>query len=329
MKGRLLYIDIAKGIGILFVVIGHTVRDNVSHSIIFSFHMPLFFILSGCFIKPLGMKENWPKVIKSLIIPYLFACAVSLIYTVITTKADWAILIKELEPMILVGGKIGRHNTLFMPVIWFLPVLALAKLITQKLLTYKKNGRELIVIISISSALLTRCGIIIPFGISQALTASLFLLLGKFFMERNLVEVMSKRPITLCFTFIVSLIYCNQFWVVFQWNKMPAGIFNYLISSFIVLQIVSICRLMEKCKSNKLIDLMVWVGRFSLLILCVHFIGDKNEIINQWVSENFILDDNLYLGWLAIGICRFLIAAIISYTLLKFSFILKVFNYTK
>lgn len=48
MKERIEYIDIAKGIGILLVIAGHlfAYRGPISRWI-FSFHMPLFFILSG------------------------------------------------------------------------------------------------------------------------------------------------------------------------------------------------------------------------------------------------------------------------------------------
>ena len=44
-KNRIEWIDIAKGIAILLVVFGHSI-DDITKGIIFSFHMPLFFILS-------------------------------------------------------------------------------------------------------------------------------------------------------------------------------------------------------------------------------------------------------------------------------------------
>ena len=42
------YIDVAKGIGILLVVLGHNLQDlPLMTSWIYSFHMPLFFAISG------------------------------------------------------------------------------------------------------------------------------------------------------------------------------------------------------------------------------------------------------------------------------------------
>ncbi len=57
--GRLAYFDIAKGVGIFLVVLGHCIPDAASptgisvngyrilHDIIYSFHMPLFFFIAG------------------------------------------------------------------------------------------------------------------------------------------------------------------------------------------------------------------------------------------------------------------------------------------
>lgn len=52
---RIGYIDIAKGIGIVLVVMGHNDFALISpfaHKFIYSFHMPMFFFMSGMFFKP-------------------------------------------------------------------------------------------------------------------------------------------------------------------------------------------------------------------------------------------------------------------------------------
>ncbi len=56
MKERVAHIDIAKGIGILLVIFGHNwiVLNNKGeiYNIVYSFHIPLFFFLSGIFFDP-------------------------------------------------------------------------------------------------------------------------------------------------------------------------------------------------------------------------------------------------------------------------------------
>jgi len=60
-KTRIEFIDIIKGLAIILVVIGHTSPDKTEilpyKSLIYSFHMPLFFILSGMFVAT--FRENY------------------------------------------------------------------------------------------------------------------------------------------------------------------------------------------------------------------------------------------------------------------------------
>lgn len=45
---RVKWIDYAKGITMLLVIIGHTISDDLIRRMIFSFHMPLFFYAELC-----------------------------------------------------------------------------------------------------------------------------------------------------------------------------------------------------------------------------------------------------------------------------------------
>lgn len=81
------WVDAAKGLGIIFVVLGHAIADTTPNvpifgkifQIIYSFHMPLFFFLSGfCGIKALQKQQLHEKEayilerFKRLMIPYFF-----------------------------------------------------------------------------------------------------------------------------------------------------------------------------------------------------------------------------------------------------------------
>lgn len=50
MKNRIKFLDIAKGIAILAIIAGHTGPDWVKQ-FVFTFHVPVFFIISGYFLK--------------------------------------------------------------------------------------------------------------------------------------------------------------------------------------------------------------------------------------------------------------------------------------
>lgn len=78
-------IDIMKGIGITLVIIGHMQDSFCLHKFIFSFHMPLFFILAGYFFSPReGVKEGLVKDVRRLLVPYFSVILLLLIYSIFT-----------------------------------------------------------------------------------------------------------------------------------------------------------------------------------------------------------------------------------------------------
>ena len=86
--GRLSYLDIAKGIGIVLVVMGHCIPDASTpngpsrplflffYNTIYSFHMPLFFFIAGFLTSRKQMEGGrfaiMSKRARRLLVPYLF-----------------------------------------------------------------------------------------------------------------------------------------------------------------------------------------------------------------------------------------------------------------
>lgn len=69
---RIQWVDIAKSIGLLLMILGHGKLLNLdAKQFIYSFHMPLFFILAGVFYKPISIKETINKDFKRLLIPFV------------------------------------------------------------------------------------------------------------------------------------------------------------------------------------------------------------------------------------------------------------------
>ena len=82
-KNIILWINSAKGIGVILIILGHLLySSNVTflNQIIYSFHMPLFFILAGYVQKENVGKEFIVKRIKRLVVPYLAFSVVGLHY---------------------------------------------------------------------------------------------------------------------------------------------------------------------------------------------------------------------------------------------------------
>lgn len=81
VKPRIAWIDVAKGILIILVVVGHSHFNPTVDYIINSFHMAAFFALSGVTYKHGNSFKNFIlKKVKSILIPYLFFSLVLLLY---------------------------------------------------------------------------------------------------------------------------------------------------------------------------------------------------------------------------------------------------------
>ena len=88
---RLDYLDLAKGIGILIVMLGHFPFYGEPHisiqlyDFIFSFHMPLFFIITGIIFgysrkwEKQTFKELFIKKLKTIIYPYFMLSVIALV----------------------------------------------------------------------------------------------------------------------------------------------------------------------------------------------------------------------------------------------------------
>lgn len=120
MNKRIDWIDTARGISIFLVVLGHTVLPQPWLNYVFSFHMPLFFFLSGYLFNP----QKYPtlsgfalKKTRSLLWPYLVFFIINFIYWVFYFNSkDYLVPIREI---ILSAGNLHAP---FIP-IWFLTCL--------------------------------------------------------------------------------------------------------------------------------------------------------------------------------------------------------------
>ncbi len=127
MSKRVQYIDIAKGIGILLVVLGHNdlnAYHPMLHRFIYAFHMALFFFLSGIFFNPnRDFKTLVKKRFDGLIKPLIFAILLIYGISVFFGKMSFA----------TAGGRILKSTYMTGPYLnwvqlWFLPILFLVNI---------------------------------------------------------------------------------------------------------------------------------------------------------------------------------------------------------
>lgn len=83
IKSREPYLDVAKGLGMLFIIFGHLLKSGLLRQLVFSFHVPLFFVLTGLTFKPVTNGNGFWSFVKvkfsRLMIPYYAASVLSVL----------------------------------------------------------------------------------------------------------------------------------------------------------------------------------------------------------------------------------------------------------
>ena len=143
-KERLNYLDLAKGFGIFAITLGHIYSNNFIRTWLCSFHLSLFFIISGILIRHTNIDERSFKdaVIvrfKRLIIPYFyFEVLAILIWMLLNNKINLITFKWSIMDTILIYTKAGAT--------WFLPCLFVSELVFIFLIKVIKNNKLRILI---------------------------------------------------------------------------------------------------------------------------------------------------------------------------------------
>jgi fucose 4-O-acetylase-like acetyltransferase len=157
-------IDAAKGLGILLVVLGHSrlaPSGGELHRLIFSFHMPLFFVLAGVFLRAGdGLLPAARARAATLLWPY---AAVSLAVGIVrlprlVATPEWP----EAGLQFVAGVLYGTGPTIPWPPLWFLPHLFLASLLALVLAKLARGPvREglLAAVLLVAGTVIVRAGI--------------------------------------------------------------------------------------------------------------------------------------------------------------------------
>jgi fucose 4-O-acetylase-like acetyltransferase len=128
--GRLEWIDVARGIGIVAVVIGHVWTRGPLRDAMYSFHMPLFFLLSGLLSRPQPVAHFTLRQLSGQMRPYAAFLALLIVADQIIEPLKGGVPIfhhwpRDLLPILLGGSWLRGPYTIF----WFVPCLMVARIL--------------------------------------------------------------------------------------------------------------------------------------------------------------------------------------------------------
>lgn len=135
---RLLWPDITKTVGLYLMILGHggLYGTETIQQFIYSFHMPLFFILSGMFFK----HGNLKKTTITLLVPYFFMNTLMLVWSLFFNNGSIVLWFSKHIPAVLLG--LGYNTDNFVPVctpMWFFYVLYIEHLIMNLIFKISTN----------------------------------------------------------------------------------------------------------------------------------------------------------------------------------------------
>lgn len=122
-------LDILKAIGILLVIVGHNVT-GIMGTYIYSFHMPLFFLLSGYLYKERSVLKSISHDYNRIVLPYLCYYIIVNVIDYIYNGITCDILIQDIIK--ISWASFGRidvfgHHVQGVLYLWFLPALFICK----------------------------------------------------------------------------------------------------------------------------------------------------------------------------------------------------------
>ena len=277
-------IDIAKGIGILLVIIGHTgglPADTAVHHFIYSFHMPLFFILGGYFFKPSSFKKHLLKDARRLLLPYAFSIFLLILwYILLGVKYDnYGMVWRTLQSGMFGSGQIhaspiwGDYPTIGM--IWFLLAMFWCRVTYNYLAKLPVLYKYLC---AAAIAMLATIGdnfiINMPFGILTGLSAMMFYMLGNALQENK--DLTSNKQSVL----VTIGIICWGLALSFSGLGMATCHYeNYILDIAGACGATwCVCRLSVLLHkfSKHIGNILVWFGVNSMTILCAHFLEESS-----------------------------------------------------
>jgi acyltransferase len=198
------FIDLLKGFGIFLVVWGHTMIPR--SVLIYSFHMPLFFFISGFLFKNKPLKEFVIGKINRLYLPYIIFTLFSWIFYLMMLEFQdhRDLIVKHLPKLLSLFSGTGRNGG--NDSIWFLTCLIVVSVLFWSLTNLLKKSSSVLFATLVISGLgyfLSIRRIDLPFKVDVALVALVFYALGYYFRELDLLSWIKKMNRVVLIAFLI------------------------------------------------------------------------------------------------------------------------------
>ena len=317
MKKRIYWIDILKGVGMLLIMLGHAPIPKFLVPYIYSFHVPLFFCISG-FLFSIKKYTSFGYFLKSklkgLLIPYLifslFNYIAYLIYSFLEKK------VVSIKPLlgILLGIRDSQWSIGNGP-LWFVLALFVSEIMFYFIIVLTKENIKKIGIILFLFSIIGYfynefIGIKLVWSIDAALIAVTFVGLGYIIKRLDIINKVDN------YTTFIILVVIN---IIFATLNIPyLDMFYDIYGNYIYFYLAAISGIISMfviCKKVRHSKLLEFIGQNSFVYLGIHqYI--IYSILRKMLNKIIYTSNNNTL--ICIGVLYVLFTLIVLYLPIKF-----------
>jgi acyltransferase len=191
--GRSTWIDVARTVGIFLIVLSHIDQNDFTDAFLWTFHVPLFFFVSGYLTRSQPAGEFLAGLVRKLLVPYLAIYALTTVVTaVIRQDFDVGWFARTLA-----GAFYGTHSypDFVNAALWFLPSLMTVELLY--VFVVRRFAPSYLVFLALSVVLYRRHALNLFLSIDLSLLGLNFFVAGVLARRGDLFGRLEGRPLVL------------------------------------------------------------------------------------------------------------------------------------
>lgn len=277
MKKRIEYFDIAKGFSMICIILGHLGIGRVN-SFVFTFHVPIFFLISGYFLSDkLTVGEFMKKRAKQLILPYMLTCffiIAGVTLRDILVTHGMGNVIEDIKTWLIAtiygSGSLEYSTPFYMKQIgalWFLLAMFFAMVIVRFFMQFQYGYIGILITAYVGYK--TTDMVWLPFSVQAGMTAALFVYFGMLARKYQILEQEFHPAIKsgLAVIWLICTIYAGRLYMVRNYYENGLlDIVGALAGSYLV---IMVARTVEK-NTEGIAGILRYYGSNSLILLCFH-----------------------------------------------------------
>ncbi|WP_404284519.1 acyltransferase family protein [Exiguobacterium aurantiacum] len=318
INNRLEWLDSLKGLGIILVVWGHLNVPLGVETMIYSFHMPMFFFISGYLFnsRRTSIGSLAKRKAATLLIPYVFFATISLPFGLLLDfrSGDFDIS-RSIMNFFYLNGSVGWNSP-----IWFLIVLFIIEIAYFRIYNSRLSTSLIIVTIFLVGFFFAFSGFEYPLGMHIVSYGVVFYAVGNLVKNTSLLEKIGEKSkiYTMCSLFVLGLL--NVLFGIVLNTRV--SVYHNVVGNYIYFYLSALAGILfmfilfSKLPALKILQ---FLGSNTLLILATHyFVLYGYSIVDEPIFGQRVMDQDSILVSLLLTVITILIFIPMSYVANRF-----------